>query len=192
MDNKQNRQFYWEVKQFLSNNNTPAAPEVKKTSVKDAIKGVLSENNQYQQTAFIKETGTNDVVRSYLTALGNIEKKNNPNCVAYTKNAVSNPFNLAEDADLFSGRNAPRNQAEREEAAKKWQEKHIKNSQDFALQAHNAGIDIELDEKGDPKTATDRANWKAFQIKKQQKEKHKLDSMLLEELQNLQEKILQL
>ena len=59
---------------------------------------MLNENIQYQQTGFIKETATNNVVRSYLSTLGSTEKKNNPNCVAYTKNALSNPFNLTKNA----------------------------------------------------------------------------------------------
>ena len=99
MDNKQNRQFYWEVKQFINGNNTPKAPEVKKPSVKDAISGVLGENSVYKQTSFVPNTGTNDVVRSYLHTLGDSEKKNTPSSILFTKNSVANPFNLLNEAN---------------------------------------------------------------------------------------------
>lgn len=100
MDNKENRQFYWEVKQFVNGNHTPKAPEVKKPSVKDAISGVLSENEVYRQNTFTKNTGTNDVVRSYLNVLGTQEKKNDPGTIMFTKNSTFNPFNILNEAEV--------------------------------------------------------------------------------------------
>ena len=100
MDNKENRQFYWEVKQFINGNHTPKAPEVKKPSVKDAISGVLSENEVYRQNTFTKNTGTNDVVRSYLNVLGTQEKKNDPGTIMFTKNSTFNPFNILNEAEV--------------------------------------------------------------------------------------------
>jgi hypothetical protein len=99
MDNKENRQFYWEVKQFVNGNHTPKASEVKKPSVKDAISGVLSENDVYKQNNFVKNTRTNDVVRSYLNVLGTQEKKNTPETIMFTKNSTLNPFNILNEAE---------------------------------------------------------------------------------------------
>ena len=52
MDNKQDRQFYWEVKNFMSKNNVPAAPKPQKPDVMSSVKNVLEQNNIYKQSSF--------------------------------------------------------------------------------------------------------------------------------------------
>jgi hypothetical protein len=94
MDNKQNRQFYWEVKQFLNTSPVPFAP--KAASLKDSIGSVLKENSPYKQNNFVKDSGS---VNTAKTTLGNhrkVELANLPSCAAYTKNGNTNPFNITE------------------------------------------------------------------------------------------------
>lgn len=96
MDNIKDRQFYWEVKQFFNGkpeNNVPAQP---KPSLKDAVSGVLKENNPYKQTAFSNNQTSVNAAQNAIQSLGAMDAANKPSCVAYTKNAIKNPFNLNE------------------------------------------------------------------------------------------------
>jgi hypothetical protein len=96
MDNIKDRQFYWEVKQFFNGkpeNNVPAQP---KPSLKDAVSGVLKENNPYKQTNFSNNPTSVNIAQNVIQGLGAMDAANKPSCVAYTKNAIKNPFNLNE------------------------------------------------------------------------------------------------
>jgi hypothetical protein len=96
MDNIKDRQFYWEVKQFFNGkpeNNVPAQP---KPSLKDAVSGVLKENNPYKQTNFSNNQTSVNAAQNAIQGLGAMDAANKPSCVAYTKNAIKNPFNLNE------------------------------------------------------------------------------------------------
>jgi hypothetical protein len=96
MDNIKDRQFYWEVKQFFNGkpeNNVPAQP---KPSLKDAVSGVLKENNPYKQTNFSNNQTSVNAAQNAMKNLGAVNAANKPSCVAYTKNAIKNPFNLNE------------------------------------------------------------------------------------------------
>jgi hypothetical protein len=96
MDNIKDRQFYWEVKQFFNGkpeNNVPPQP---KPSLKDAVSGVLKENNPYKQTNFSNNQTSVNAAQNAIQGLGAMDAANKPSCVAYTKNAIKNPFNLNE------------------------------------------------------------------------------------------------
>jgi len=96
MDNIKDRQFYWEVKQFFNGkpeNNVPPQP---KPSLKDAVSGVLKENNPYKQTNFSNNQTSVNAAQNAMKDLGAMDAANKPSCVAYTKNAIKNPFNLNE------------------------------------------------------------------------------------------------
>lgn len=96
MDNIKDRQFYWEVKQFFNGkpeNNVPAQP---KHSLKDAVSGVLKENNPYKQTTFNNNQTSVNAAQNAIQGLGAMDAANKPSCIAYTKNAIKNPFNLNE------------------------------------------------------------------------------------------------
>ena len=108
MDNIKDRQFYWEVKQFFNGkpeNNVPPQP---KPSLKDAVSGVLKENNPYKQTNFSNNQTSVNAAQNAIQGLGAMDAANKPSCVAYTKNAIKNPFNLNEGFwDTVSGILAP-------------------------------------------------------------------------------------
>ena len=96
MDNIKDRQFYWEVKQFFNGkpeNNVSSQP---KPSLKDAVSGVLKENNPYKQTTFSNNQTSVNAAQNAIQGLGTMDAANKPSCVAYTKNAIKNPFNLNE------------------------------------------------------------------------------------------------
>jgi hypothetical protein len=94
MDNKQDRQFYWEVKDFMQRNPTPKPSN--KPSLKDSIKSVLHENKPYKVSNFSFQSNIIQPSNQLIGVHSKIEKGNAPSCVAYTRNGSSNPFNLSE------------------------------------------------------------------------------------------------
>lgn len=96
MDNKDNRTFYWEVKDFL--NKKPQTFEQKKSSLKDSIVGILNENNLLRNSSFSNDTHMTQDVSKYLRALSGEEKKYDPGHPSYAKNSTVNPFTLNEYA----------------------------------------------------------------------------------------------
>lgn len=94
MDNKNNRSFYWEVKDFL--NKKPETFEPKKHSLKESISGILNENKIFRQSSYIEESHVSQDVSKYLKAWIGEEKKYTPKNVSYAKNSLANPFQLKE------------------------------------------------------------------------------------------------
>ena len=92
MDNKNNRSFYWEVKDFL--NKKPESFEPKKHSLKESISGILNKNKIFRQSSYIEETHATQDVSKYLRAWTGEEKKYTPKNVSYAKNSLANPFQL--------------------------------------------------------------------------------------------------
>ena len=92
MDNKNNRSFYWEVKDFL--NKKPETFEPKKHSLKESISGILNENKIFRQSSYIEETHATQDVSKYLRAWTGEEKKYTPKNISYAKNSLANPFQL--------------------------------------------------------------------------------------------------
>lgn len=96
MDNKQDRQLYWEVKQFLHGTPNTAPPPVKTSSLRDVAASVMNENKPFSQAKPPSHSNVFDATGSMLNAMKSLEAKNNPGHIAYTKNGSTNPFNLNE------------------------------------------------------------------------------------------------
>lgn len=96
MDNKQDRQLYWEVKQFFQGTPNMVPPPVKTSSLRDVAASVMNENKPFSQAKPPSHSNVFDVTGSMLNAMKSLEAKNNPGCIAYTKNGSTNPFTLNE------------------------------------------------------------------------------------------------
>ena len=105
MDNKQDRQFYWEVKNFMSKNNVPAAPKPQKPDVMSSVKNVLEQNNIYKQSSFNPNINSPNIIRQAISSMETIRANGTPNCKAFTKNIASNPFKVIKEA-IFDDVNA--------------------------------------------------------------------------------------
>jgi hypothetical protein len=97
MDNKQDRQFYWEVKNFMSKNNVPAAPKPQKPDVISSVKNVLEQNNIYKQSSFNPNINSPNIIRQAISSMETIRANGTPNCKAFTKNIESNPFKVIKE-----------------------------------------------------------------------------------------------
>jgi hypothetical protein len=96
MDNQQDRQLYWEVKQFLHGTPNMVPPPVKTSSLRDVAASVMNENKPFSQAKPPSHSNVFDATGSMLNAMKSLETKNNPGHIAYTKNGSTNPFNLNE------------------------------------------------------------------------------------------------
>lgn len=101
MDNKQDRQFYWEVKDFMSKNSTPA-PKAKPNTLVNAVTNVLGSSantkgpNIYEAKQGIINSSrqTKHAVVNAIAATAEAFNKQKPDSKAYTNNITANPFNL--------------------------------------------------------------------------------------------------
>ena len=97
MDNKQNRQFYWEVKDFLARKQEPASKPTSSlrstiTEVTATAKPVPVPVNEIVNSS--KNT-KNDVSR-FLSAFESLKTKQMPSDPTRSKNITVNPFNITE------------------------------------------------------------------------------------------------
>jgi hypothetical protein len=107
MDNKQDRLFYWEVKDFLTKTKNPDINSVKRAStLKEDITKIMSLNSPfYVDKDLVQPRISNDIRNSVLPLIALNEssiKKGTPRNVGSSPNITSNLFNLTE-APSFSG-----------------------------------------------------------------------------------------
>ena len=93
MDNNKDRQFYWEVKDFM--NRIPGEPKVsqKKPDIVSSVRGILEQNKVYKQTSFEAESNAVGVTQKIISTIQGAEKGYDPKCVGYTKNKDVHAFN---------------------------------------------------------------------------------------------------
>lgn len=96
MDNKQDKQFYWEVKQFLSNNQTPA-PKPKSIGLNDISKMILESNNPYRTSSLHQDINSHDVIGQVMNYLGKENNKKALNSAAHKKITHTNAFAMLKE-----------------------------------------------------------------------------------------------
>jgi hypothetical protein len=101
MDNKQDRLFYWEVKDFLTKTKNPDINSVKRAStLKEDITKIMSLNSPfYVDKDLVQPRISNDIKNSVLPLIALNEssiKKGTPRNVGSSPNITSNLFNLTE------------------------------------------------------------------------------------------------
>jgi hypothetical protein len=101
MDNNKDRQFYWEVKDFMSKKHEPMQNE-KPQSLKDAVKSIVEQNKIYQQSSFNMESGAVDAAKQAINHVQSVENGFIPSSVGYTKNQDRSSFQKLDEAALGS------------------------------------------------------------------------------------------
>ena len=106
MDNNKDRQFYWEVKDFM--NRIPGEQKVspKKPDIVSSVKGILEQNKVYKQTSFEAQSNAVGVTQKIISTIQGAEKGYDPKCVGYTKNKDVHAFNTLNEniMDYLLGR----------------------------------------------------------------------------------------
>lgn len=105
MDKKQDRQFYWEVKDFMSSKKKINENVNKPSRVVDSVKTILEQNKPYKQSTHSANSNTVNGIRQALDQIQNNEKRFKPECKAFTKNMDTNPFRSLNEGwwDDFKG-----------------------------------------------------------------------------------------
>ena len=93
MDNKQDRQFYWEVKQFMGNSQNPV-PQEKKTSpsLVENIKNVLNKNELYRPTSFNPSISSPNTINNAIGAMEQSKNLGASHNAAHGSNVYGNAF----------------------------------------------------------------------------------------------------
>lgn len=92
MDNNKDRQFYWEVKDFMNKKANPQPSNPSKPKITDAVKNVLEQNNPYIQKSFNNKSEYIPHVQKTISIVSETEKGYEQNCKALTKNKDVNAF----------------------------------------------------------------------------------------------------
>ena len=101
MDNNNNKQFFWQVKDFLGKNHQPKTSP-KPSSLVTTVKDVMSFNkNTTGPNIYEARDGIINGSRNVKQAVSNVLNVHDqkmqvekPSCKAYTNNVTSNLFNL--------------------------------------------------------------------------------------------------
>jgi len=94
MDNKNNRLFYWNVKDFME--RKPVLFEQKRNSLKDAVSKVLNENNTYHTSDFVNDKNLVNDIHRQIERISLDEQKYVSSKTNKKTNSLSNPFYLSE------------------------------------------------------------------------------------------------
>jgi hypothetical protein len=94
MDNKQNREFYWEVKDFMTSRNTqnPVSTPTPKSSIADQAKLILEKKQSFPQKPL---EINNTIMNAACQVIGTHQKQEagyNPQSKAFSKNSDVNSF----------------------------------------------------------------------------------------------------
>jgi hypothetical protein len=133
MDNKQDKLFYWEVKDFLSKTKNPDINSVKRaSSLKEDITKIMSLNSPfYVDKDLVQPRISADIRNSVLPLIAlneNSIKKGTPRNVGFSPNITSNLFNLTEASSFgslgggASSSSSPRRRTEDERPS--WRDKN--------------------------------------------------------------------
>jgi|688.fasta_scaffold284139_1 hypothetical protein len=98
MDNKQDRQFYWEVKNFLNKNSEPMAPKPSQGNLNSAAKTIMEQNNQYKQSTFKPNIDNDTSINNLVNYIAATHKKAEPSSIAHQKTAHINPFGMISES----------------------------------------------------------------------------------------------
>jgi hypothetical protein len=97
MDNKQDRNFYWNIKEFMSKPHNTVSPQTNTNSIKESINGVLNQNAMYKTTNFQSNITSANHISQAISAVERNNKKGTPDNIGNTKNITSNPFGMVNE-----------------------------------------------------------------------------------------------
>jgi len=108
MDNKQDRNFYWEVKDFMGKPRTSDVPAQKPNDMVSSIKNILEQNKLYKPSSFNPNINSEPAIRQAISAIERNNQKGTPENIQHTKNITSNPFGVIREG-IFDEVGSPAN-----------------------------------------------------------------------------------
>ena len=139
MDNKQDRQFYWEVKQFMGRNPNVASQEKQTSpSLVENIRSVLNKNELYRPSSFNPSISSPNTINQAIGAMEQSKRLGASNSAEHTNNvygnAFANPPKNLNEADDWNWREHSReeNIAHGRQEENKRKEKYKERTKEFA------------------------------------------------------------
>lgn len=104
MDNNKDKQFYWEVKDFMAKKPNLDAGKSKNSLIND-VKSILEQDKAFRQSSFDVKSPHVNVTHVALNLIQNREAGYRSTSPAYTSNKNTNPFQILNEGifDWFSG-----------------------------------------------------------------------------------------
>ena len=90
MDNKQDRQFFNKVKDFLGQNHSTNPSKKHSDPVQKSISSILEQNKPLKPINFNPLIGSSNLINATLKSMGSLQSKGSPAEPAYTKNITGN------------------------------------------------------------------------------------------------------
>jgi len=94
MDNKQDRNFYWEVKDFMGKPQEIHKPVKTPNDMVSSIKNILEQNKLYKPSSFNSNINSASTIRQAINAIERNNQRGTPENIQHTKNITSNPFGV--------------------------------------------------------------------------------------------------
>ena len=107
MDNKQDRNFYWEVKDFMGKPHEINKPVKTPDNMVSSIKNILEQNKLYKPSSFNPNINSASTIRQAINAIERNNQNGTPENIQHTKNITSNPFGLIREG-IFDDIGKPR------------------------------------------------------------------------------------
>jgi len=92
MDNKQDRQFFNKVKDFLGQNHSVSPKQIPSNSVNASIKNILEQNKVYRPINFNPVLNSQNLIDVTLKSMQSIQTKGSPTNPGNSKNITGNAF----------------------------------------------------------------------------------------------------
>ena len=92
MDNKQDRQFFNKVKDFLGQNHSVSPKQIPSNSVNASIKNILEHNKIYRPINFNPVLNSQNLIDATLKSMQSIQTKGSPTNPGNSKNITGNAF----------------------------------------------------------------------------------------------------
>jgi len=108
MDNKQDRNFYWEVKDFMGKPQEIHKPVKTPNDMVSSIKNILEQNKLYKPSSFNPNINSASTIRQAINAIERNNQKGTPENIQHTKNIPSNPFGVIREG-IFDDETSPTN-----------------------------------------------------------------------------------
>ena len=107
MDNKQDRNFYWEVKDFMGKPQEIHKPVKTPNDMVSSIKNILEQNKLYKPSSFNPNINSASTIRQAINAIERNNQNGTPENIQHTKNITSNPFGVIREG-IFDDIGKPR------------------------------------------------------------------------------------
>ena len=94
MDNRKDRQFYWQIKDFMGTPHVPPSQPKKAPDVASVAKKIFEQNKPYRQSSFDANLTSKNTISQAINYIQQSDARYNPESPKHSKINASNPFRI--------------------------------------------------------------------------------------------------